>query len=41
LTIAAVAERIAARLVRSLGLRLAAPPDPNPFVEPRRGERAA
>ena len=41
LTIAAVAERIAVRLVRSLGRRLAAPPDPNPFVEPRRGERAA
>jgi choline dehydrogenase-like flavoprotein len=39
LTIAAVAERIARRLVRKLGGRLAPPPDPNPFVH-ERGSRS-
>lgn len=39
LTIAALAERVGRRLVRKLGRRPVGPPDPNPFVEPRRGER--
>jgi choline dehydrogenase-like flavoprotein len=39
LTIAALAERAASRLVRRLGRPLAPPPDPNPFVRPRPGER--
>jgi choline dehydrogenase-like flavoprotein len=38
LTIAALAERAAVGLVRKLGAKPASPPDPNPFVERRRGE---
>jgi choline dehydrogenase-like flavoprotein len=41
LTIAAVAERAATRLVQRLGERPAPPPLPNPHVRRRRGERAA
>jgi cholesterol oxidase len=35
LTIAALAERVARRIVRRLGARPAPPPNPNPVVEPR------
>ncbi|MEX2197003.1 MAG: GMC family oxidoreductase [Thermoleophilaceae bacterium] len=40
LTIAAFAERAAARLVARVGGPHAPPPDPNPHVQPRPGERA-
>lgn len=41
LTIAALAERSAARLVARLGRELAPPPAANPFADPRPGELAA
>jgi choline dehydrogenase-like flavoprotein len=41
LTIAALAERVAARLVRKLGRVPARPPDPNPLFEPRPAEAEA